>query len=96
MVSQLKVRGTQLQLAPNIFAHDLGMWLEAGLTPSSQLLGAILENDLSHAIALTGPSTWPLVHATLVWLWNFAPTQCYGSKAAVDRWQRAGGMGRLQ
>lgn len=87
---------SQLRLAPNIFVAELAGWLEAGIPPESQLLGAILKNDLSHAIALTGPHTWPLVHATLVWLWNFAPTQSYGSKAAVERWECMGGIGRLQ
>jgi hypothetical protein len=96
MVSQLKVRGAPLQLAPHVFAVELAHWVESGIAPDSELLRAILCNDLGHTVAVAGTSTWSLVHATQVWLWKFAPDGSYGSASAVARWEQAGGRGALQ
>lgn len=82
----LKVRGAPVEFAPEIFAAELANWIERGKLPRDALLAAILRNDLAHTIAITG-SNWPLVHATQVWLWNFAPPDCFGSGWAVWSWQ---------
>lgn len=96
MVSQLKLRGAPIQFAPNAFAIQLANWIESGIAPDNELLHAILSNDLGHTVALTGTTSWLLVHDTLVWLWKFAPPHCYGSKAHVMRWEQMGGRSALQ
>lgn len=93
MVSQLKtpLRAPVLRLAPELFAAELSGWLHYGARPKDALLLAILENDLQRTFAL-GPTSWPLIHATLVWLFNFAPPLSYGSAAAVAAWVCRGGL----
>jgi hypothetical protein len=94
MYSQLKKVGVPIQFAPRVFAGQLDDWLESGIPPRNELLQAILENDLGHAIALTGSANWPLVHDTLIWLWNFAPPQCHGSQYHTKRWMQLHRRGR--
>jgi hypothetical protein len=97
MVSQLKVRGAPLGFAPHVFAVQLTNWIEFGVAPDSRLLHAIINNDLGRTVALIGSApAWLLVHDTLFWLWKFAPPDCYGSRAAVKRWEEMGGRGGLQ
>ena len=91
MVSQLKPRDSSAQFAPDLFAVELVDWIEHGSVPGNELLLAILRNDLAGTIALTSHSSWHLVHATLVWLWNFAPPGSFGSRHLVHCWEHAGG-----
>jgi hypothetical protein len=91
MSPQLKVQGAPLQWAPPVFAAKLDDWVESGLPPDSELLRAILDNDLGHTIAVSSSTEWELIRETQRWLWNHAPPQCYGSKYHVVRWlQRRG------
>lgn len=91
MCPQLKVQGAPIQFAPPVFAAQLEDWAESGLPPDSELLRAILDNDLGHTIAASGLPEWELIRQTQRWLWNHAPPQSYGSKYHVVRWlQRRG------
>jgi hypothetical protein len=90
--SQLKIRGAPLKFAPEVFAAELGEWINFREPPDDDVLAAILKNDLARVIALTaGPNTWMLVQATLRWLWNFAPPGSYGSAEAFKTWRDSGG-----
>jgi hypothetical protein len=91
VVSQLKTRGHPAQFAPDVFAIELTDWIQYGVAPDNELLHAILRNDLAGTIALTSHSSWHLVHATLVWLWNFAPPGSFGSRHLIHCWEQAGG-----
>src|SRR5262245_64677075 len=91
MNPQLKKRGLPLQLAPEAFQAELSGWLSFGILPDDELLVAILRNDLQGAIALTaGTASWRLVRATLIWLWNYAPANAWGSAERVHVWREYG------
>ena len=95
MPPELKVRGVPLHFAPEGFQADLDAWISSGALPDDNLLIAILRNDLAAIVGLSkSAATWPMVHDTQVWLWNFAPPQSYGSAEAVAKWQRRGGLER--
>lgn len=85
MCPQLKVQGAPIEHAPQRFAAQLEDWTESGILPDDELLRAIIENDLAHTVALK-PS-WKLVCDTQVWLWNWAPRQCHGSRYHTMRWE---------
>jgi hypothetical protein len=91
MSTELKVHGAPIQFAPRVFAAQLDDWAESGNAPQSELLRAILDNDLGHTIAVSNSTEWEVIRETQRWLWNHAPVQCYGSKYHVVRWlQRRG------
>lgn len=92
MVSQLKtpLREAAFRFAPELFQAGLAAWLISGEPPDDELLCAILKNDLGRAFAFLGhDGEWRLVHACLVWLYNFAPHGSYGSAQAFDDWRHA-------
>jgi hypothetical protein len=77
-------------VAPPTFIAELNRWLSSGVWPRDQLLQAILQNDLAHAVAIAGPANeWQLVHLAMVWLWNHAPVGSYGSPERCRAWQDA-------
>lgn len=96
MPVELKVRAPSLHFAPEGFQADLSAWINFGALPDyNDLLIAILRNDLAAIVGLSGSAGfWPTVHATQVWLWNFAPPKSYGSVEAVEKWARRGGFER--
>jgi hypothetical protein len=92
--AELKVRGVPLHFAPKGYQADLDAWIKFGALPDDNaLLTAILYNDLAAVVGLSGSAAfWPKVHATQIWLWNFAPPKSYGSAEAVQKWARRGGL----
>lgn len=91
VVQATVVRALPAKFAPEAFATELIAWVRFGEAPDNDLLHAILRNDLQAVIGLTGnDQSWAAVRATMIWLWNFAPKECWGSEDAVRAWRDLG------
>jgi hypothetical protein len=49
-------------------------------------LTALLSNDLAQAIVRSDPITGLFIRETVLFLFNHAPSPCWGSPAAVEAW----------
>lgn len=65
-------------------------YLEHGLHPGS-FLAALLSNDLKETFARADDENGRAVRKWVIWLWNNAPSQAWGSAQRVVEWcdQRA-------
>jgi hypothetical protein len=54
--------------------------------PVGSFLTAVLENDLRQAVSRADFTNRERLHAIVIFLYNFAPGECWGSPAAVARW----------
>ena len=60
-------------------------YIEHGLPPGS-FMTALLSNDLRETFACADYINQSLVREYLVWLWDAAPSACWGSRERVDAW----------
>ena len=65
-------------------------YINNGIRPGS-FLTAVLENDLSNAVACADDNNLPNLLAFVGYLYNEAPGLCWGSPATVKAWIAKGG-----
>ena len=56
---------------------------------AGHFLTAVVENDLSRAIACADEHSLHALPAVVAWLYNEAPSGCWGSKKKVKEWLRS-------
>ena len=68
------------------WAEHLFEYVILGLPPGS-FHTAVLSNDLYRAAATSHPlNQWCDIMACCLWLMNYAPVDCFGSKEKVNAW----------
>ncbi len=72
---------------PEHVSGALVRYVAWGLTPGSAL-GAVLSNDLKEAVAYSDDDSWEAVREVVSWLYNFAPSTCYGSREKFVAWSK--------
>ncbi len=73
-------------LAPECAREILRRWIEAGIHPC-QGYKMILCMDLM-AVTYVDVETLAALPAIVRWLRNHAPSRCYGSRAAMELWEK--------
>ena len=63
----------------------LNRYIENGIRPGG-FLNAVLCNDLKEAIGRADYINMPLIPSYVNWLYNEAPSACWGSSQKVDSW----------
>ena len=77
-----KFRGTEI---PEYMMDALTRYIEKGIPPGD-FLTAVLTNDLYEAISRSDDTNLHCIPAYVGYLYNEAPSQCWGSKAKMDKW----------
>lgn len=65
---------------------NLQRWISHGIQPG-HFLTAVLCNDLRTAVARADAENVLVLPEIVQWLNNHAPTNCWGSPAAVNHWR---------
>lgn len=78
------------QVADHLKPGVLGHILHGQRT--GDFLAAVFANDLSQAVMRADPVSLNALPALMRFLYNDAPTGCWGSRAAVDNWRYRGGL----
>jgi hypothetical protein len=91
------------RLNGSYWGAGLGKWVPAhmqagmvryvafGIVPGS-FLRAVLSNDLLEAGRMADDDNRRRLFDYVMFLINYAPTDCYGSRQAMQAWQERGGM----
>lgn len=61
-------------------------------TDTGDFLTAFFSNDLLDAVCRADDVTMARLHDLALFLHNYAPHGCHGSRAAVSAWRNAGGI----
>lgn len=74
-----------LHMVPENLRGGLSRYVWHGIEPGS-FLCAVIENDLAEAVGRT--SDYASIPPVVRWLYNWAPSPCWGSKEKRIEWQR--------
>ena len=66
-------------------------WIEHGIDGGSFLM-AVFSNDLKEAFGRADDINAARLRDYIVYLYNYAPTGCWGSPDNVKAWRKAGGL----
>lgn len=66
--------------------NALVLWIGRAARPG-RFLSAILANDLRGAFANADNRNFPNIPAIVAWLWNHAPSTCWGSPERMAAWR---------
>lgn len=66
-------------------------YIEKGVSPGSFLV-SVLSNDLKGAFGAADMINKPYIENYVIYLYNCAPTSCWGSEEAVANWIKQGGL----
>ena len=77
-----------LHLIPEHMVEGVVRWIEWGLPPGD-FLTALLSNDLMGAFARADEQNAASMRGWAMFLYNYAPSECYGSQAKVLAWSNA-------
>jgi hypothetical protein len=80
-----------LSILPHHMRSGMKLWIERGIEPGS-FLTAVLCNDLMTALGKADDINCHRLFDYGVYLYNYAPSGCYGSPEKVARWLAAGGL----
>ena len=70
---------------PDYMLHGMREWLLRGLEPGD-FLSAVLRNDLKLAVMYADDNNLNKLPQYVSWLYNWAPSDCWGSKAKFQSW----------
>jgi hypothetical protein len=77
---------------PNINQkEEVSEYIENG-RPLSNFLTAVVTNDLKESFGRADHINRRLMFDVVSWFWNYAPSECWGSKEKVAAWIRRGGV----
>lgn len=82
----------KLYMLPEHMQGAMERYIERGLMPGS-FLTAVLEGDLFEAVARGDYENRQVLHHYVIFLYNYAPLGCYGSREKVKQWLISGGLG---
>lgn len=80
-----------LELVPHHMRGAVERYIEHGISGGS-FMTAVFENNLSETIGRADHINESCMRGWCEFLYWHAPSQCWGSRAKVDAWQRAGGL----
>lgn len=84
----------ELDQLPEHMRDGMYRWIEHGIKPGGFGV-AVLENDLVGAFGRADMTNIRCMKDWANWLYNRAPADCWGSKAAVNKWAAHGGLNGL-
>jgi len=70
---------------PKRMRPSLVRYIEKGV-PAGNFLTAVFENDLSNAVGYADKENMLNIPAYVHFLYNYAPSKCWGSKEKVKKW----------
>ena len=73
---------------PRHLRDGLLRYINDGIRPGG-FLCAVLENDLTEALARADPESLEALPHLSAWLYNMAPSRCYGSPQRMAAWLKA-------
>ncbi len=76
---------TEYQKLPERYREGMRRYIEEGIMPGS-FLKAVLEDRLHDAVVRC--DILPQIRDIVVWVYNEAPSQCWGSPEKVRQWVR--------
>jgi len=76
---------------PHHMIPGIKLYIEMGVEPGG-FLEALLENNLVRSFNTADDVNFRSMAAWASFLYNKAPSDCWGSKAKVDSWIEAGGL----
>lgn len=78
------------ELIPSHMRSGLANWIELGIEPGSFLL-SVLKNDLRAAVLKADSVNLDCLKNYIIFLDNYAPSDCYGSPEKVQKWKKSKG-----
>ena len=60
--------------------------------PKGHFLTAVLSNDLKMAVMKADELNREALHAIVGWIYEWAPSDCWGSKKKYEAWVESGGL----
>lgn len=84
-----------LHLIPEHMQGAMERWIEHGMLPGS-FLQAVLSNDLFDAVGRADDLNRRILPDYVVYLYSYAPSECFGSREKVQQWYIRGGLGEGQ
>ena len=79
------------ELIPAHMRQSLIRWVGLGIYPGG-FLTAVLENDLFGAYRKADDINSRCIRDYIIFLHNYAPSNCFGSYERAERWAESGGM----
>ena len=73
-------------MAPSLVRYVMGGSAVGGF------LQAVISNDLKGAVNRADSGNLPLIPVVVCWLYNKAPSNCWGSVEAYDEWRNGSGL----
>lgn len=85
-IPRVQVNGENIRydLCPR-HAGSYQRYIEYGIPPGS-FMSSLLSNDLKETFARADSVNQHIVLDHINWLWNYAPTMCWGSRENFDNW----------
>lgn len=77
---------TKLDMLPDYMRGGMKRWIEDAIPPGD-FLYALLSNDLRGTFERADSTNETMVRTYLVYLYNYAPRGCWGSKENVEAWR---------
>jgi hypothetical protein len=68
------------------FKEAIDRWV-ADACPMGSFINAVLENDLAQALGRADEDARENLHDIVKYLYNQAPSSCWGSKEKVNQWR---------
>lgn len=86
--------GIEYTWIPEGLCRDaLKAWVEHGIPPEPRdFVEAVLMNDLVQAYGRADEENLPRIKDYVMWLWNEAPSPCWGSREKMEKWAAQGGL----
>ncbi|MAH48465.1 hypothetical protein CMI37_21750 [Candidatus Pacearchaeota archaeon] len=83
--------GINYELLPEHLRGGVKRYIEHGLIPGG-FLKAVLDNDLKESFARADETSTARMWDIVKFMYNEAPSQCWGTPALVEGWHTAGGF----
>ena len=76
---------------PNYMQDSLTQYILTGRSVG-EFLSAILNNDLAKAVSHGDDMNQPIIHMYVKFLYNHAPSGCWGRSNSTKSWMECGGL----
>jgi hypothetical protein len=91
-MDQMRNRRARWELLPTEHAQEaMAAYIDHGRVPSD-FLSAVLTNNLRRTFETADSINLAAIHQYLLFLYNDAPAECWGSLSRVERWVAKGGL----
>ncbi len=95
----------KLSMLPGYMQPGMKRWIEEGIEPGSFLMAVIANADVRTVFELADDTNRHCVFDYLIYLYNYAPSACWGCRENVQSWRaklnsegvyEPGGLARLR